>query len=90
MRISTTIFFTFFVSSGFALSVDTSILGSIRQRADLDNPAVEERASAVAPKDILNPIVKPRECEEPAEPEEPSEAERKKGAKRPKRPARPC
>ncbi|KAF9874957.1 hypothetical protein CkaCkLH20_07651 [Colletotrichum karsti] len=83
MKASSILFFTTLVSSGLALSIDTSILKSLHLRA------AEDAQPAVAPEDILNPVVKARECEEPAEPEEPSEAERKNGAKRPSRPSRP-
>lgn len=69
------------VPSGFALSIPSRLSSSLDSRAGVHN--------AVAPEDILNPVVRPRECEEPAEPEEPSEADRKKGAKRPARPSRP-
>ncbi|KAF6807163.1 hypothetical protein CSOJ01_08351 [Colletotrichum sojae] len=83
MRLSSILFVTSLVSSGLALSIDTSILKSLHLRADTE-------ARAIAPSDMINPPVKPRECEEPAEPEEPSEEERRKGKKRPSRPSRPC
>lgn len=85
MKVSSILFFTTLASSGLSLSIDTNILNALHLRA-----AVKDAAPAVAPADILNPVVKPRECEEPAEPEEPSEEERRKGAKRPSRPSRKC
>ncbi|KXH64746.1 hypothetical protein CNYM01_02060 [Colletotrichum nymphaeae SA-01] len=79
----TTSFFLFatLVSSGLALSIPLRLPSTLDSRAETHN--------AIAPEDVLNPVVRPRECEEPAEPAEPSEADRKKGAKRPARPSRP-
>ncbi|KAK7452447.1 hypothetical protein Landi51_04335 [Colletotrichum acutatum] len=79
----TTFFFLLatLISSGLALSIPFRPLSSLDRRV--------ETHKAIAPEGILNPVVRPRECEEPAEPEEPSEADRKKGAKRPARPSRP-
>ncbi|KAF4813248.1 hypothetical protein CGCSCA5_v008613 [Colletotrichum siamense] len=89
MKVSSIVILSTLASTGLAFTIDTHILQSLPRRLSIEDRSVQEAAPAIAPEDILNPVVKPRECEEPAEPAEPSEAERKKGAKRPARPSRP-
>lgn len=89
MKFSSIVFLTTLISTGLAFTIDTHILQSLHRRLNIEDRSVQEAAPAIALEDILNPVAKPRECEEPAEPAEPSEAERKKGAKRPARPSRP-